>query len=601
MKKEKEWRSLFASETNGKDPSEIDLERRNDLENPAIRCLYTPDEIPKEYQEKHMGAPGLPPFLRGARASMYTNRPWTIRQYSGFSTAEESNTFYRELLSSGANGMSIAFDLPTHRGYDSNHPNARADVGMAGVAIDSVEDMKILFKGIDLGKVSVSMTMNGAVLPILAAYIVCAEENGVRREKLSGTIQNDILKEFIVRNTFIYPPPESMRICADIISFCAKEMPRYNPISISGYHLGEAGAPPVLELAYTLANGIEYIKAALKRGLSIDDFAPRLSFFFGIGMDFYREIAKLRAARVLWAQLVSRFKPKNPKALILRTHCQTSGHSLTEQAPYNNIVRTTIEAMAAVFGGTQSLHTNSFDEAVALPSNFSSEIAKNTQLILREETKITQTIDPWGGSYLMEALTSEMISEAQKIIDEIEREGGMMVAIEKGIPKLEIEKAATERQAKIDSGSEILVGVNKYHSRSREEEKIEARVISGEQVLRSQKEKLAKLKSNRSEKEVKDSLLELLQLAKSGGPLMGAAIKAMKARATVGEVSDALEKSFGRYRPPARMVSGIYKNSFQAEKDGKEIWMKLEERIVQFEKDTLKNITTKTSIISPGT
>jgi methylmalonyl-CoA mutase len=501
--------------------------------------------------------PGFAPFVRGPQATMYTTRPWTIRQYSGFSTAKESNQFYREALAAGGQGVSVAFDLATHRGYDSDHPRVYGDVGKAGVAIDSVEDMKVLFDGIPLDKVSVSMTMNGAVLPIMAAFIVCAEEQGVPAAKLSGTIQNDILKEFMVRNTYIYPPGPSMRIVGDVIAYCAKQMPRFNSISISGYHIQEAGADAALELAYTLADGKEYIRTSLAAGLDIDDFAGRLSFFFGIGMNFYVEIAKLRAARVLWASIVEEFKPKHERSKMLRTHCQTSGWSLAAQDPYNNIVRTTIEAMAAVFGGTQSLHTNSFDEAVALPTAFAARIARNTQLVLQEETGITQVIDPWGGSFFMERLTQDLVDRAAALIAEVEGHGGMAKAIEMGLPKLRIEEAAAARQARIDRGDYVIVGVNKY--RLPEEAAIEYREIDLESVRAAQIESLRSVRATRDDQQVSSALDALKKgAAEERANLLELAVRAARVRCTVGEMSSALEEIWGRFRVSARTVSGVY-------------------------------------------
>jgi methylmalonyl-CoA mutase len=507
--------------------------------------------------------PGFEPYLRGPQATMYAVRPWTIRQYAGFSTAEESNAFYRQTLAGGGQGISVAFDLATHRGYDSDHPRVTGDVGKAGVAIDSVEDMKILFDGIPLEKVSVSMTMNGAVLPVLASFVVAGEEQGVPQEKLSGTIQNDILKEFMVRNTYIYPPEPSMRIVADIIEYTARHMPKFNSISISGYHMQEAGANQALELAFTLADGKEYVKTAIAKGLDVDDFAGRLSFFWAIGMNFYLEIAKMRAARLLWCRIMKGFGPRNPKSLMLRTHCQTSGWSLTEQDPYNNIVRTTIEAMAAVFGGTQSLHTNSFDEAIALPSEFSSRIARNTQLILQEETHITNVVDPWAGSYLMERLTQDMAEKAWSIIEEVEAQGGMTRAVASGWAKLKIEAAAAEKQARIDSGKDVIVGVNKY--RPPKEDALEILEVDNHKVRENQVARLRKIRAERDGGRVGAALEALTQAAASGkGNLLELAIAAMRARASVGEVSDALEKVFGRHRADIQKVAGVYAAAFEA-------------------------------------
>jgi methylmalonyl-CoA mutase len=511
---------------------------------------------------------------------MYSVRPWTIRQYAGFSTAEESNAFYRKALDAGGQGVSVAFDLATHRGYDSDHPRVTGDVGKAGVAIDSVEDMKILFDGIPLDKVSVSMTMNGAVLPVLAGYIVAAEEQGVKQELLSGTIQNDILKEFMVRNTYIYPPEPSMRIIGDIIEYTAKYMPKFNSISISGYHIQEAGANQVLELAFTLADGKEYVKTALAKGLDVDGFAGRLSFFFAIGMNFYLEVAKLRAARLLWWRIMKSFEPKNPKSLMLRTHCQTSGWSLTEQDPYNNVVRTTIEAMAAVFGGTQSLHTNSFDEAIALPSEFSSRIARNTQLILQEETHITSVIDPWAGSYMMENLTQEMADKAWEIIQEVDGMGGMTKAVESGWAKLKIEAAAAEKQAKIDSGSDVIVGVNKY--KLGKEDLVDVLMIDNDRVRDSQIARLNTIKAKRDSQKVQAALEALTKAAEDkSGNLLELAVNAIRLRATVGEVSDALEKVYGRHRADTQKVTGVYAAAY----DSAEGWEKLKVEIAQFAKD----------------
>ncbi|MBL4817706.1 MAG: methylmalonyl-CoA mutase [Deltaproteobacteria bacterium] len=500
--------------------------------------------------------PGAWPYTRGIRSNLRPNSPWTIRQYAGFSTAEESNRFYKNALANGQHGLSVAFDLPTHRGYDSDHPRVTGDIGKAGVAIDSILDMQALFQNIPLDQVSVSMTMNGAVLPVLAAFIVAAEESGVSRDKLSGTIQNDILKEFMVRNTYIYPPEPSMRIVADIIEFCAKEMPRFNTISISGYHIHEAGADLGLELGLTLADGLQYVRTALERGLNIDDFAPRLSFFFATGMNFYSEIAKLRAARLLWAELMAQFKPKNPKSSMLRTHCQTSGWSLTAQDPMNNIVRTTIEAMASIFGGTQSLHTNSFDEAHALPSKLSSRIARNTQLILQHETGIPNTIDPWGGSHLMESLTQELANKAREIIQKTGELGGMTKAIISGAPKLWVEESAAKRQARIDSGEEVIVGVNQY--KPADSESIEAFEVDNHAVRDAQLRSLETLKKQRDNAKVKQSLKSLENGAKSNTNLMPLCIEAMRSHATLGEVSYALEKVFGRHQAQTEVVSGVY-------------------------------------------
>jgi len=526
----------------------------------AVKPLYT-----REDDGPRVGSdlPGFVPYLRGPRSTMYANRPWTIRQYAGFSTAEESNAFYRKALESGQAGLSVAFDLATHRGYDSDHPRVEGDVGKAGVAIDSVEDMKILFDGIPLDRVSVSMTMNGAVLPVLAGYIVAAEEQGVSAEKLSGTIQNDILKEFMVRNTYIYPPEPSMRIVADIIGYTAKEMPRFNSISISGYHMQEAGATLVQELAYTLADGLEYVKVALASGMDVDAFAPRLSFFFCIGMNFFMEVAKLRAARFLWAELMQRFSPKDPRSLSLRTHCQTSGVSLTEQDPHNNVVRTAYEAMAAVLGGTQSLHTNAFDEALALPSELSSRIARNTQLILAEETGITQVVDPLGGSHYVESLTDSLIEEARKLIEEVEQVGGMTKAVAQGLPKLRIEESAAKKQARIDRGEEVVVGVNKYRLGSADE--IDLLEVDNKKVRAQQIERLEAVRKSRDEAAVATALEALREGARVDGNLLALSVDAMRVRATVGEVSAALEDSFTRHRAQTMAISGVYGDAFEGD------------------------------------
>ena len=512
---------------------------------------------------------GIPPFLRGPYSTMYVRRPWTIRQYAGFSTAEESNAFYRRNLEAGQKGLSVAFDLATHRGYDSDHERVQGDVGKAGVAIDSVEDMKILFDQIPLDKMSVSMTMNGAVLPILAFYIVSAEEQGVAPENLSGTIQNDILKEFMVRNTYIYPPTPSMKIIADIFKYTSNQMPKFNSISISGYHMQEAGATAEIELAYTLADGLEYIRKGIEAGMDIDTFAPRLSFFWAIGMDHFREIAKMRAARMLWAKIVQEFNPKNQKSLALRTHSQTSGWSLTEQDPFNNVARTTIEAMAAAFGGTQSLHTNALDEAIALPTDFSARIARNTQIYLQEETHITKTVDPWAGSFHVEKLTEDIANKAWELIQEVEKLGGMTKAIEKGIPKMRIEEAAAIKQAKIDSGQDIIVGVNKYQLK--EEDPLHILEVDNEAVRLSQIERLNALKSKRNTSEVKKSLVALTEAAKSGKEnLLELAIIAARNRATLGEISDALEVVFGRHKAVHKTISGVYSKEIKEDKTFKE-------------------------------
>jgi methylmalonyl-CoA mutase len=553
-----DWARLARSELKGKSLDRLDWLTPEGI---RVKPLYTAEDLAAI---EGAGKPGFPPYLRGVRATMYANRPWTVRQYSGFSTAEESNRFYRDNLAAGQMGLSIAFDLATHRGYDSDHPRVVGDVGKAGVAIDSVEDMKILFDGIPLDRMSVSMTMNGAVLPVLAGYIVAAEEQGVPQESLTGTIQNDILKEFMVRNTYIYPPGPSMKIVADIIEYTARHMPKFNSISISGYHMEEAGATSVQELAFTLADGLEYVRAALSRGLNIDKFAPRLSFFFGIGMNFFMEIAKLRAARVLWAQLMRQFGPKDPASLALRTHCQTSGVSLTEQDPHNNIIRTTLEALAAVLGGTQSLHTNSFDEALALPTPASMRIARNTQLILAEETGIPHVVDPLGGSYYVESLTHSIAGEAMVLIDEVEGMGGMTKAVEAGMPKLRIEEAAARRQAGIDRGEEAIVGVNKYPSG--ETAAVELLDIDNSAVRQAQVERLERVRAGRDANRCNAALTALTGAAKTGeGNLLALAIEATRARATVGEISDALEQVFGRYRAQIRAVTGVYGGQYEGD------------------------------------
>jgi len=527
----------------------------------SVKPLYTKaDTADLPYADT---LPGFEPFLRGPQATMYAARPWTIRQYAGFSTAEASNAFYRKALAAGAQGVSVAFDLATHRGYDSDHPRVVGDVGKAGVAIDSVADMKILFDGIPLDKVSVSMTMNGAVLPVLAGYVVAAEEQGVSQDKLSGTIQNDILKEFMVRNTYIYPPEPSMRIIADIIGYTAANMPKFNSISISGYHIQEAGATQALELAFTLADGMEYVRTAMKSGMDIDAFAGRLSFFFAIGMNFYLEVAKLRAARLLWWRIMKEFGAKNPKSMMLRTHCQTSGWSLTEQDPYNNVVRTTIEAMAAVFGGTQSLHTNALDEAIALPTEFSSRIARNTQILIQEETHITNVVDPWAGSYMMEKLTQDMADMAWNTIQEVEAMGGMTHAVDTGWAKLQIEKCAAEKQARIDSNQDVIVGVNKY--KLAKEDAIDFLDVDNVAVRESQIARLKEIRASRDSAAVQAALDALTAAAKNGsGNLLDLAIKATRLRASVGEISDALEKVWGRHRATNQVVSGVYSAAFGA-------------------------------------
>ncbi|MBH1966523.1 MAG: methylmalonyl-CoA mutase [Comamonadaceae bacterium] len=541
----------------------------------TVKPLYTAEDV-KDLPYTNT-LPGFEPFLRGPQATMYAVRPWTIRQYAGFSTAEESNAFYRKALAAGGQGVSVAFDLATHRGYDSDHPRVTGDVGKAGVAIDSVEDMKILFNGIPLDKVSVSMTMNGAVLPILAGYVVAAEEQGVAQDQLAGTIQNDILKEFMVRNTYIYPPEPSIRIIGDIIEYTAQNMPKFNSISISGYHMQEAGANQALEMAFTLADGKEYVKTALAKGMDVDAFAGRLSFFWAVGMNFYLEIAKMRAARLLWCRIMKEFNPKNPKSLMLRTHSQTSGWSLTEQDPYNNVVRTTIEAMAAVFGGTQSLHTNSFDEAIALPTEFSARIARNTQLIIQEETHITSVVDPWAGSYMMEKLTQDMADAAWAIIEEVDAMGGMTKAVDSGWAKLKIEAAAAEKQACIDSGKDVIVGVNKY--RLAKEDPIETLEVDNVKVRDSQIARLNDIKKERNSERVQQALEAITNIAETGqGNLLAAAIDAIRARATVGEVSDAMEKIFGRHRADTQKVTGVYAAAY----DSAEGWDKLKQEISDF-------------------
>lgn len=545
------WSELAQAELKDRPLDELTVET---LEQIRVKPLYTSNDLA---DLDHSDAiPGQPPYLRGPRATMYTNRPWTIRQYAGFSTAEESNEFYRRNLAAGQMGLSVAFDLATHRGYDSDHERVVGDVGKAGVAIDSVEDMKILFDGIPLDKMSVSMTMNGAVLPIMASYIVAGEEQGVALDQLAGTIQNDILKEFMVRNTYIYPPEPSMRIVADIISYTAANMPKFNSVSISGYHMLEAGASADLELAYTLADGLEYVRAAINNGLDVDDFAGRLSFFFGIGMDFFVEIAKLRAARLLWAELMSEFNPKKPRSSMLRTHCQTSGVSLTEQDPHNNIVRTTIEAMSAVLGGTQSLHTNAFDEALGLPTETSARIARNTQLILAEETGITRTVDPLAGSYFVETLTAELADRARQILAEVDDLGGMTAAINKGIPKLRIEEAAAIRQARIDQGLDTVVGVNKYQTD--EPSNVEVLDIDNTAVRQSQVDRLNHVRSTRDNEACQAALAAVTAAANNGDNLLAACVEAARARATVGEISDALEEVFGRHQAQPQTVSGVY-------------------------------------------
>ena len=545
------WRALAREELKGRDPDALVWTTPEGID---VKPLYTAADLERIEVDT---LPGFAPFTRGPRATMYAGRPWTLRQYAGFSTAEESNAFYRRNLAAGQKGLSVAFDLATHRGYDSDHPRVGGDVGKAGVAIDSVEDMKRLFEDIPLGETSVSMTMNGAVLPILAGYIVAAEEQGVGQARLTGTIQNDILKEFMVRNTYIYPPDPSMRIVADIVAHTATDMPRFNSISISGYHMQEAGATSVQELAFTLADGVEYVRAALSRGLDIDEFAPRLSFFFCIGMNFFMEIAKLRAARTLWAELVAPFGPRDRRSSTLRTHCQTSGVSLTEQDPHNNIVRTAYEALAAALGGTQSLHTNAFDEALALPTDASARIARNTQLILQEETGIAKVVDPLGGSYYVESLTRSMVVEARKIIAEVEALGGMTRAVAQGMPKMRIEESAARRQARIDRGEETIVGVNKYPPEERTSD-VDLLDIDNTEVRRRQMERLERVRRTRDATATETALQALENGARGDGNLLALSIEAIRARATVGEVSDALERVFGRHRAEAWSVTGVY-------------------------------------------
>ena len=544
------WIDLATKELRGKPLESLNWETPEGIN---VKPLYTAEDL--EEMEHVNTLPGIAPYLRGPKATMYAGRPWTIRQYAGFSTAKESNAFYRRNLAAGQKGLSVAFDLATHRGYDSDHPRVTGDIGKAGVAVDTIEDMKILFDQIPLDQMSVSMTMNGAVLPVLAGYIVAAEEQGVKQEQLTGTIQNDILKEYLTRNTYIYPPEPSMRIVSDIIGYCSKHMSKYNTVSISGYHMMEAGANSVLQTAFTLADGLEYVKAALEAGLDIDTFAPRLSFFFGVGMNFFMEIAMLRAARFLWHEIISHFKPKNPRSLMLRTHVQTSGWSLTEQDPYNNIIRTTLECLAAALGGTQSLHTNSFDEAVGLPTDSSARIARNTQIIVQEESQICNVVDPLGGSYYVEALTDGIIREAKKIMDEIEELGGMAKAIETGMPKMRIEESAARKQARIDLGKDVIVGVNKYQI---EEEPLEDVLEVPEAVRDEQIARLKEIKDKRDNDTVRRALEAITNAANSGGNLLEACIPAIRARATVGEISDAIEKVFGRYVAMTRCISGVY-------------------------------------------
>jgi methylmalonyl-CoA mutase len=568
-----DWKSQAEKELRGRSLESLDWDTPEGI---SIKPLYTAEDVAG--LENGDGLPGFAPYLRGPRATMYAGRPWTVRQYAGFSTAEESNAFYKRNLAAGQQGLSVAFDLATHRGYDSDHPRVLGDVGKAGVAIDSVEDMKILFDSIPLDKVSVSMTMNGAVLPVMASYIVAAEERGVSPEQLAGTLQNDILKEFMVRNTYIYPPEPSMRIVADIIAYTAAHMPKFNSISISGYHMQEAGSTLVQELAFTIADGLEYVRAAMAKGLDVDQFAPRLSFFFAIGMNFFMEASKLRAARLLWAELMEKhFQPKDERSKMLRTHCQTSGVSLTAKDPYNNVMRTTIEAMAAVLGGTQSLHTNAFDEALALPTDNSARIARNTQLVIQEETGITKVVDPLAGSYYVESLTNSMVEEARKLIDEVEALGGMTKAVESGMPKLRIEEAAALRQARIDRGEEVIVGVNKYQLA--EEPEIDVLDIDNTAVRESQVARLQRIRANRDEVAHKAALEALTQAAKEGsGNLLALAVDAARARATVGEISDALEAVYNRHKAITRSVSGVYGSAY----DGDEGFDQIKQEIAAF-------------------
>ncbi|MBW2397667.1 MAG: methylmalonyl-CoA mutase [Deltaproteobacteria bacterium] len=569
------WKRLAKKDLRGGDPDDLVWETPDGL---RIKALYTAEDL--EGLEFADTIPGAAPFVRGPRATMYANRPWTIRQYAGFSTAEESNAFYRRNLAMGQKGLSVAFDLATHRGYDSDHPRVTGDVGKAGVAIDSVEDMKILFDGIPLEEMSVSMTMNGAVLPVLACFIVAGEEQGVPTEKLTGTIQNDILKEFMVRNTYIYPPEPSMRIVADIIEFASREMPRFNSISISGYHMQEAGANTVLELAFTLADGLDYVRAALSKGLGVDDFAPRLSFFWAIGMNFYLEVAKMRAARLLWAEMMAQFDPQDARSSMLRTHCQTSGASLTEQDPINNVIRTTIEAMAAVFGGTQSLHTNAYDEALGLPTDSTARTARNTQLILQEEAGIPHVIDPWGGSYFMESLTASVAEAAREIIREVEELGGMTKAIVQGMPKLRVEECAARRQARVDRGDDVIVGVNKYQTD--EQVEIEVLDVDNEAVRSAQIARLEQIRASRDEAAVNESLARLQEVGRSGqGNLLEAAVEAARRRATVGEISEALEREFTRYRADVQSISGVYGSVYQGDDEFDSVLRE----VVQFAED----------------
>ena len=567
-----DWEEMFSKETRGTTSDQLTWRTPEGI---LIKPLYTAQDT--QSLEHLDSMPGFPPFKRGPKASMYAGRPWTVRQYAGFSTAEKSNDFYKRNLAAGQQGLSVAFDLATHRGYDSDHPRVEGDVGKAGVAIDSVEDMKVLFNEIPLDQVSVSMTMNGAVLPVMAGYIVAAEEQGIVPEQLAGTLQNDILKEFMVRNTYIYPPEPSMRIVADIIAYTAQHMPKFNSISISGYHMQEAGATNVQELAYTIADGIEYVRTAISRGLDVDQFAPRLSFFFAIGMNFFMEISKLRAARILWAALMEeKFGPKDKRSLMLRTHCQTSGVSLTSKDPYNNVIRTTIEAMSGVLGGTQSLHTNSFDEALGLPTDFSSRIARNTQLVIQEETGITRVVDPLAGSYYVETLTSELVSEARKLIDEVESLGGMTRAVESGMPKLRIEEAAALRQSRIDRGEEVIVGVNKYQPAT--EAEVDVLNIDNSAVRDAQINRLQKIRADRDQDQCGKALSQLTEAAENGeGNLLALTIDAMRARASVGEVSDALETIWGRHVAEQRSISGVYSASYEGDDMFKDIKSEVDE------------------------
>lgn len=560
-----DWQSLAEKELRGKPLEDL---QRSTYEGITSKPLYTSSDL--DGLDHLTGLPGFEPFTRGPRATMYAGRPWTIRQYAGFSTAEDSNAFYKKNLAAGQQGLSVAFDLATHRGYDSDHPRVSGDVGAAGVAIDTVEDMKILFQDIPLNEVSVSMTMNGAVLPVMAGFIVAAEESGVEAAQLAGTLQNDILKEFMVRNTYIFPPEPSMRIVSDIIGFTAANMPKFNPISISGYHMQEAGATAVQELAFTIADGLEYVRTAINSGMEVDKFAPRLSFFFGIGMDFFMEIAKLRAARLIWAELMeTHFAPKDPRSKMLRTHCQTSGVSLTAKDPYNNVMRTTIEAMASVLGGTQSLHTNSFDEALALPSEFSAHLARNTQLILQEESGITDIVDPLGGSYYVESLTADIATKARALIAEVEELGGMTKAVEQGMPKRRIEEAAALRQARIDRGEQVIVGVNKYQSDKVDD--VEVLSVDNKAVRQSQIERLTRIKQNRDEAACKAALEALTNGATADDNLLALSIEASRARATVGEITDALETVFGRHQADSTSIRGVYGSVYEGDEDFQKI------------------------------